>query len=187
VHFFRGLGGERRERVDTGATPFFLVFSSTPHPSALRPPFSARFTHHSAPPPHTPQEEYYLEQNVKKAIAIDEWSPGSLLSSMVDDVFFIVQKSCRRALATGNTQCACTVLGQGNGMLASQLRAALDARWKVMKSLRGECGRVVMGGLGWYEPCPSPHAFKRWCAYVCLYSAPIAGRNHAFLHRTRTP
>jgi len=105
---------------------------------APAPPLSARLTPHPAPLPRTPQEEYYLEQNVKKAIAIDEWSPGSLLSSMVDDVFFIVQKSCRRALATGNTQCACTVLGQGNGMLASQLRAALDARWKVRQLGKGK-------------------------------------------------
>ena len=132
----RGGGSvERREDWREGSARacellfFFFKLRRTraPSPPLLSP--------HALPsPPHPKfhsQEEYYLEQNVKKAIAIDEWSPGSLLSSMVDDVFFIVQKSCRRALATGNTQCACTVLGQGNGMLATQLRAALDARWKV--------------------------------------------------------
>jgi hypothetical protein len=60
---------------------------------------------------------------------------------MVDDVFFIVQKSCRRALATGNVQCAATVLSAGNGMLCGPLRAALDGRWKVRTSFLGRGGR----------------------------------------------
>ena len=81
------------------------------------------------PPPL--QEEFYAEQNVRTAVDIDDWTPGAPLTSMVDDVFFIVQKCGRRALATGNVQCACAVLTAGNGLLASDLKAALDAKWKV--------------------------------------------------------
>src|SRR5579875_1306182 len=77
------------------------------------------------------QEEYYLEENVEKAIAIDEWSDDALTTSMVDDVFFILQKCGRRALATGSLQCLCAVLGQLNNLLSNSLRAALEYKWKV--------------------------------------------------------
>lgn len=84
-------------------------------------------------------EEYYMDRNVKTAISIDEWTPGAPITSMVDDVFFIVQKCGRRGLSTGNVQCACAVLSQGNTLLATELRAALDASWKVRGSVK-VCG-----------------------------------------------
>ena len=87
-----------------------------------------------------------MEQNVRTAIEIDEYVPGSPLTSMVDDAFFIVQKCGRRALATGNTQCSCAVLGAANGLLGGELRAALDAKWKV--SWRNWCGDQAMHVLG---------------------------------------
>ena len=77
------------------------------------------------------QEEFYLEENVEKAIAIDEWSDDALTTSMVDDAFFILQKCGRRALGTGSLQCACAVLGELNTLLGNSLRAALEFKWKV--------------------------------------------------------
>ena len=65
-----------------------------------------------------------------KAIRINEWAGSALTTSMVDDVFFILQKCGRRALATGSVQCVCAVLGQLNTLLAHNLRAALEAHWK---------------------------------------------------------
>ncbi|KAK9907313.1 hypothetical protein WJX75_001280 [Coccomyxa subellipsoidea] len=75
-------------------------------------------------------EEFYLEENVSKAITIDEWSADALTTSMVDDVFFILQKCGRRALATGNLQCLCAILGQINNLLSNSLRTALELNWK---------------------------------------------------------
>jgi hypothetical protein len=40
-------------------------------------------------------EHYYMEESVKKAISMDTVEPGSLVSSMVDDSFFIVRKCIR--------------------------------------------------------------------------------------------
>ena len=77
------------------------------------------------------QEEFYLEENVEKAIAIDEWSPDALTTSMVDDVFFVLQKCGGRALAIGSLQCLCAILGQLNNLLRDSLRAALEYKWKV--------------------------------------------------------
>lgn len=72
-----------------------------------------------------------MEENVGKAIAIDEWSADALTTSMVDDVFFILQKCGRRALATSNLQCLCAILGQINNLLSNSLRTALELNWKV--------------------------------------------------------
>ena len=44
-------------------------------------------------------EEFYMEQNVGKAIEIREHSPDSLTTSMVDDAFFILQKARRPPLS----------------------------------------------------------------------------------------
>ncbi|KAK9819498.1 hypothetical protein WJX81_007056 [Elliptochloris bilobata] len=90
-------------------------------------------------------EEFYLDENVGKAIRINEWSGGALTTSMVDDVFFILQKCGRRALATGSVQCVCAVLGQLNNLLAHNLRAALDAQWKpaatrLLQAVAAQCG-----------------------------------------------
>ena len=81
------------------------------------------------------QEEFYLEENVEKAIAIDEWSPDALTTSMVDDVFFILQKCGGRALAVGSLQPLCAILGQLNTLLRDALRSALELKWKVRPAL----------------------------------------------------
>lgn len=67
---------------------------------------------------------------MEKAIAIDEWSPDALTTSMVDDVFFILQKCGGRALAIGSLQCLCAILGQLNNLLRDSLRSALEYKWK---------------------------------------------------------
>jgi hypothetical protein len=40
-------------------------------------------------------ERYFMEESVRKAVAMDAMEDGSHTSSMVDDVFFIVRKSIR--------------------------------------------------------------------------------------------
>ena len=40
-------------------------------------------------------ERYFLSESVSKAVAMDTTVEGSLTSSVVDDVFFLVKKSIR--------------------------------------------------------------------------------------------
>jgi len=77
------------------------------------------------------QEEFYIEQSVEKGIEIDAWKVNCLASSMVDDIFFILQKCSQRGLATANLQCVGAIMGQINTALSTSLRAALESRWKV--------------------------------------------------------
>eukprot|EP00878_Enallax_costatus_P016453 GHUV01017258.1.p1 GENE.GHUV01017258.1~~GHUV01017258.1.p1 ORF type:complete len:570 (+),score=170.72 GHUV01017258.1:179-1888(+) len=72
-------------------------------------------------------EELYLEDTTDMAIRIDEIVSGSLTSSMVDDVFFILKKCGSRALATHSIHCACAVLGQLNDLMANKFKAAVVA------------------------------------------------------------
>ncbi len=80
---------------------------------------------------HTLQEEFYLEQSIDKAIAIDEWAGETVTTSMVDDVFYILRLCGHRALDTGNLPCVCAVLGQLNTLLSQNYRTALEGQWKV--------------------------------------------------------
>eukprot|EP00891_Asterochloris_glomerata_P008941 jgi/Astpho2/8941/Aster-02621 len=76
-------------------------------------------------------EEFYLEQSIDKAIAIDEWAGETVTTSMVDDVFYILRLCGHRALDTGNLPCVCAVLGQLNTLLSQNYRTALEGQWKV--------------------------------------------------------
>lgn len=93
-------------------------------------------------------EEYYMDETVSKAIQLDERNEGALTTSMVDDVFFLLLKSARRALASGSVQCANAVISQVNNLLCNQYRGALEARLQ-----RGP-GRLVasMPPLGRPDP-----------------------------------
>jgi hypothetical protein len=45
-------------------------------------------------------QDYYMKQSVQKALLMDQKETDSLTSSCVDDVFFILKSSARRALST---------------------------------------------------------------------------------------
>ncbi|GJP55947.1 hypothetical protein CLOM_g14958 [Closterium sp. NIES-68] len=73
-------------------------------------------------------EEYFMVENVGKAVRIDEPVPDSFTSSMVDDVFFILQNGTRRAVATSFLPAAAAVLAATAAVLRADLRDALQRR-----------------------------------------------------------
>lgn len=85
-------------------------------------------------------EEYFMEESVNKAITIDEVAEGgSLTSSMVDDVFFVLMKAGRRAMGTGKAPSAVAILNQLNSVLATVYRAAITG------GLQGAPSRLASG------------------------------------------
>lgn len=72
-----------------------------------------------------------------QAIRLDEVAEGNLTSSMVDDVFFVLLKSGRRAMGTGKAPSVVAILNSLNALLAGQFRAALAAK------LAGAPGRLA--------------------------------------------
>ncbi|KAH9495943.1 Golgi transport complex subunit 4 [Bulinus truncatus] len=76
-------------------------------------------------------EEYFMREMIVKAVNMDSSEEGQQTSSMVDDIFFIVKKSVRRAISSSSVDgvCAmlnhaCTILEKDFGeVLLSRLRA----------------------------------------------------------------
>ncbi|CAK9165116.1 unnamed protein product, partial [Ilex paraguariensis] len=55
-------------------------------------------------------EGFFLVENVRKAISIDEHVLDSLTMSMVDDVFYVLQSCCRKSISTFNINSVIAIL-----------------------------------------------------------------------------
>ena len=84
-------------------------------------------------------EEVFVEESVAKAISIDQTTPGSLTSSMVDDSFYVLLSAGKRALSTGRAPSAVAVLNQINTVLASLYRSNLVRKLQGCPSRLAAC------------------------------------------------
>lgn len=89
-----------------------------------------------------------MVENVSMAIRIDERAGDALTTSMVDDVFYILQTCSRRAAATGSVQCVCAAFNHVNNLLANEYRQALASK------LHGAAERLLASSA----PAPGPDA-----------------------------
>lgn len=65
-------------------------------------------------------ERYFTEESVFKAVAMDALLEDSNVSSMVDDVFFILRKSIRRAATSGSIEVVCSVINNVRTLLETK-------------------------------------------------------------------
>lgn len=74
-------------------------------------------------------ERYFLEESVNKAVGMDTLEQDQQTSSMVDDVFFIVQKCIRRSISSWSIDGVCAVINIAcdilEGEFANRLRNRL--------------------------------------------------------------
>lgn len=89
-------------------------------------------------------EEFFMMENVRKAIMIDEFIPDGLTTSMVDDVFYVLQSCCRRATSTSNVQSVLAVLNGAINLLNNEFQEALQR--KIREPNLG--GKLFLGGVG---------------------------------------
>lgn len=85
-----------------------------------------------------------MVENVKKAIKIDEHVSDSLTTSMVDDVFYVLQSCCRRAISTSKSKSVVTVLAGAANLLSNEYLEALQQ--KMREPNLG--ARLFLGGVG---------------------------------------
>lgn len=85
-----------------------------------------------------------MVENVRKAIAIDEQQEDSLTTSMVDDVFFVLQSCCRRAISTGSINSVFAVLSGATSLLSHEYQEALQQ--KMREPNLG--AKLFLGGVG---------------------------------------
>ncbi|KAI1702092.1 COG4 transport protein domain-containing protein [Ditylenchus destructor] len=72
-------------------------------------------------------EQYYMIESVKKAIEMDDVEEGSLTSTLLDDVFFIVRKSIRRSISSASVDCVCAMLNNGVTLLEMEFIKHVNA------------------------------------------------------------
>ncbi|KAK6918694.1 Conserved oligomeric Golgi complex, subunit 4 [Dillenia turbinata] len=89
-------------------------------------------------------EEFFMVENVRKAINIDEHVPDSLTTSMVDDVFYVLQSCCRRAISTSNINSVLAVLSGTINLLSNEYQEALQQ--KIREPNLG--AKLFLGGVG---------------------------------------
>lgn len=78
-------------------------------------------------------EQFYLNESSKKAILMDQIdteTSGYPVSSMLDDIFFIVKKCINRAISTKSVEVFCAVINHCVTMLESVFCQVLDDRLK---------------------------------------------------------
>ncbi|XP_057291059.1 conserved oligomeric Golgi complex subunit 4-like [Hydractinia symbiolongicarpus] len=75
-------------------------------------------------------EGYFMKEMMAKAVSMDSSDSDSLTSSMVDDVFFVLQKSLRRTLSTSNINIICAVLNNASSIAMTEYKDMLKAKLK---------------------------------------------------------
>ncbi|KAJ8982447.1 hypothetical protein NQ317_010187 [Molorchus minor] len=75
-------------------------------------------------------EQYFMEESVGKAVAMDTLDPSQQISSMVDDTFFIIRKCVRRSLSTGSLDGICVTINNACRVLESDFCEILRSRLK---------------------------------------------------------
>ncbi|KAJ7951380.1 Conserved oligomeric Golgi complex subunit 4 [Quillaja saponaria] len=73
-------------------------------------------------------EGFFMVENVRKAISIDEHVPDSLTTSMVDDVFYVLQSCLRRAISTSNISSVIAILSGASSLLSNEYQEALQQK-----------------------------------------------------------
>ncbi|PKA60038.1 Conserved oligomeric Golgi complex subunit 4 [Apostasia shenzhenica] len=89
-------------------------------------------------------EEFFMVENVRKAISIDEQVPDSLTTSMVDDAFYVLQSCCRRAISTASINSVFAVLSGAMNLLTNEYQEALQQ--KMREPNLG--AKLFLGGAG---------------------------------------
>ncbi|VFQ76094.1 unnamed protein product [Cuscuta campestris] len=90
-------------------------------------------------------EGYFMVENVRKAIQIDEHVLDSLTTSMVDDVFYVFQSCCQRSISTSNINSVIAVLSSAVSLIGGEYSEALQQK------IRGEPNlgaKLFLGGVG---------------------------------------
>ena len=81
-------------------------------------------------------EEFYMIENIKKAIEMNEHllldDDVPLVTSMVDDVFYLLKKCSERSFSTGNVNLGCAMLNHLNTILSCDYKNAMEKCVKML-------------------------------------------------------
>ncbi|KAK7076819.1 Golgi transport complex subunit 4 [Halocaridina rubra] len=75
---------------------------------------------------YTILEQFYLNESFKKALAMDTVEEIAKTSSLVDDAFYIIKKSVRRAIASSSVDGVCAMLNHAVTLIETQLAGGFN-------------------------------------------------------------
>ncbi|XP_044750706.1 conserved oligomeric Golgi complex subunit 4 [Coccinella septempunctata] len=75
-------------------------------------------------------EQYFMEESINKAVAMDYIDTSQQTSSMVDDTFFIVRKCIRRSISSGNLDGICVIINTACRVLENDFCDVLRSKLK---------------------------------------------------------
>ncbi|XP_045470941.1 conserved oligomeric Golgi complex subunit 4 isoform X1 [Harmonia axyridis] len=75
-------------------------------------------------------EQYFMEESINKAVAMDFMDSSQQTSSMVDDTFFIVRKCIRRSISSGNLDGICVLINTACRVLENDFCDVLRTKLK---------------------------------------------------------
>lgn len=70
-------------------------------------------------------ELHYVSESVHKAIALEELEAGAQTSSVMDDVFYVLQKATRRAISSLSVNAVCAMINNVDALLNETVLAGL--------------------------------------------------------------
>eukprot|EP00250_Pteridium_aquilinum_P033733 c6169_g1_i1 orf=150-2504(+) len=89
-------------------------------------------------------EEFFMAENVRKAVKIDEFVADALTTSMVDDVFYVLQQCTRRSISTLNLQSVLATVNGAINLLNNEYNEALKLKLREPNL----AGRLFSAGVG---------------------------------------
>jgi hypothetical protein len=99
-------------------------------------------------------EEYYMTESLRKACSLDEPLEDSLTSSVVDHVFFVLQKCSNRSLVTCNLNAICAIvniiinaLNRDFGEVPKTACITIYSSQMLQRSLQDQLSRSVSASL----------------------------------------
>jgi len=70
-------------------------------------------------------EECYMKESIQKAIKLDCFEEGNFISSVVDDIFFILRQCIKRSISSYSIDCVCAILNHAVSILETEFKTKL--------------------------------------------------------------
>ncbi|XP_065187071.1 conserved oligomeric Golgi complex subunit 4-like [Sycon ciliatum] len=77
---------------------------------------------------YTSLEDFFMRESIGKALKLDTVPNGSLFSSMVDEVFFVLRKAIRRAVTTCDVGGVCAILHHAGSLLSTDFYEIIEGK-----------------------------------------------------------
>jgi conserved oligomeric Golgi complex subunit 4 len=126
-------------------------------------------------------EEYWMKKNVEFAIETDEPVPDEVppVSSMVDDVFYVLQQSTERAFSTCSVNSACAIVNHVNDVVARAFKEVLGSNVSRYGAQTNQLFKLLSVGVG--ASRANDEKGEQHMLYIALNNIEVSSENTLLL------